>query len=386
MVHLSVTAVTGVVDVLLEDSNGVLGEVAVPAGPHSVAVLGAPRIGVGARVVLRAADPGDAPIVATIGAAALERVTAGASVQDVLVAVYDLGRRPSNLSFLAFLLHAEEERRARGLASIEVLVLPEDATGASRLPADYRRAFPDDVRARWVRDLYPELARLVPAVRGVCLEVDRAVGLRVMLGSPDPFPDLASEVIDVRAPILDDFCAVLRPGAPRLSAPADARRAVGDWIAGLAAGRAVVTVSLRFEDYAPEINSDIAAWREAATQLDAVVVAVPDPRRPDVPVPDGPWTAFPWAGVAEIQALYEAATTNLASYGEAALPLLFSAAPFSIWVPEAEATPAVRRSALRSINLGSGADHAFLAPGQQMFYECPDPIALVGAAAPGAPG
>jgi hypothetical protein len=361
LVAVDLAVLAGSVELRLDSPSGIIDATttSVASGRDSrQVVLEAVHLQSGCRLVLLEDNTPGTPTVVRADRVSVEALggppATRLSSSESLLAVYDLDHLPPGLYFAAFLLHAEQVREKTGAKHMRVVVLPERLDSSSRLPHGYRAAFPDDVRATWPESLFPGYAAMVPSVIDVEFAADRPAALRSAAKHSTVHPAPLLREPGSPAPIHASLRVASAGGAPRLVSPAPARAQARQWLAEHTGPEGAVVFLMRWEDYAPEINSALEVWRAAAEQVSGAVVAVPDPRRPDAAVPAGPWTVFPWADVVSLQGLHDEAAVTLASFGETATGLLFGTARWALWVPVEAQVPSVASETLRLFHLDPG--------------------------------
>ena len=388
VVEVGIQVRAGAIEARLDSPSGVVDSLAIAAAPLGTPAqigLEAARLAPGSRLVIVGRTRGEAPTVVHLGPVRVtaldDRTVQDPHAGDALLAVYDLRRCPPGLSFAAFLIDAEKARLAAGLSVIDVILLHGGPGRDADLPAEYRRVFPEPLREEWVASLLPGLTELLPSVRYVHHRHDRDAVLREALASSRAFPTSVLPEAGSSPPILRSFEAATNPSAPRLSAPSGALNRVGQWLGQVASSHPITILQPRAEGYVPEMNSAVAVWAEAAQRMAGTVIVAPDPRRPSLPAPEGPWVEMPWHDVASTQALYELADLTIAAYGEGAIPLMLSTAPYALWVLSDDRVPAMSADTLRIMNLAPGGTPRPSAHRQTVHHGRPTVDALTALAA-----
>ena len=320
------------------------------------------------------------PVVARLAAVSLESVVPQPVAADELLAIYDLDVRTAGYSAVMFVLAADAARRVAGLSGVRLVVVPETSVGERRLADDFRRAYPARERRVFIERLLGDLVRLLPGWRAPEVVEDRRVIEGLVAAAPAAYgahPDPRAD----HGPVVTDFRAVL--GSPdasskqgRLVAPEAVRVEVTGWLRDEGAGRRIITLSPRAEEYEPEANTNLDEWRAWAEGREELVVLVPDPRSPAPCRTPGPWVVPPWSDFVCNQALFEVADMNLAAYGEHSLPLLGGTASFVMWVPPATTTGMYSRAALTSLGFLLDGRTPGLMPHQRLAFEIPSPSSL----------
>ncbi len=382
------SVIAGQADVLVTTTAGapVAREALEPGGaPHSVVALVPPLVA-GGQLAIVSADPSGRPLVVHLAQIRLDPITGlgERASADALVAVHDVNIRAGTFAVVPFLLAAERERQARGARSLDLVILPGSRIAEQTLGEAYRRAYPPSVRRDFVERLIPAIARCLPATRSVEIAGDRKCGWDGLTDAEGlPFGVDLSAIPRSTPPVHADHRSAfgdpgLASGTGRLRAPDDAVTTVRSWLATVVRDcrGPVITVTLRSEAYLPDRNSDVAQWAAALTDVSAVVVLVPDPCIGAPLPPDGPWIVFPHATPGEQLALYELADVNLAQFGNHAMLLIGSTAPFAVWIPCTGPGALFTYAELDALGLAATSSPPFLMPGQRLFYSEPSSDAL----------
>ncbi|WP_374634044.1 hypothetical protein [Ferrovibrio sp.] len=183
----------------------------------------------------------------------------------MLNAVYDLAAGPVTFDAAVFVALAEGYRRRHGYDAVHFIVLPGPNDGF-RLVSKRDKLF-EAARKRWrLENLILPLFRLLPACVGISVLPGRPAA-----PPPDVFPPDYHPERDAYCPYTLDK-AVLAHAEGWALQGFEASHQARKW-AEKYAGATVVT--LRESDFQPARNTDMAAWREALSGEDNVVV-VPD--------------------------------------------------------------------------------------------------------------
>lgn len=203
-----------------------------------------------------------------------------------MIASYDLSCNPPTYDVVAFLAHAELERRRIGAEKVRVLILPGPADG-------FRRdgLWPRTTRERVIlRDkLVVPLCRMLPAVEEV--EVSGARTAENTFG-------FRARHISLPA-IMKALRAGCRPLRPRHESP--------PW-------RGLITFTLREADHHPLRNSRTEEWVAAARELRSAgqtVVIIRDTARAREPIEDVPTAVAAALDLETRAALYAQADLNV---------------------------------------------------------------------------
>lgn len=223
---------------------------------------------------------------------------AQAMQDDTLHAIYDLARAPASWDFVAFLVHAEMERRACGLGKLEVSINagPKDGFRDDPFPAP----------------LYAKQALLEKVIRPLTEIAGASHGSREV-GAAFPY-------------IVEPIVRRYRDGeaVPTLSAPVWARDAVRKHLGG----RHPIVVTLREAAYWQQRNTDMAVWKPFLKAQRGNLIIVRDTERAADPL-DG-FETFPAASL-DVNwrlALYEEAALNVLTASGPLNLLAFSDAPY----------------------------------------------------------
>lgn len=196
---------------------------------------------------------------------------------DCLQVVWDLSVAPVSFALAGALAAAEVERRRRGLAGINVLLLAGPFDGVKRETPAHEMA--EDAAARTWRlrhQLVPALAML-PSVRGVALCADRQQAWSLITDDPARlYPD-DYRVFLPRRPDPAALCGLARDGAtvwPLFGATTQGLRLADEFVGRVAGGRRTVVITLRADALSPAHNSRIDDWVAFADGLDPARYAV----------------------------------------------------------------------------------------------------------------
>ena len=218
-----------------------------------------------------------------VGRAGVRHDPGGVSAEpDILYGFYDLGVAPITFDFLWFLVGAELERQRRGLRAVHAVIVPGLHHGLRKENPELENCL--DPSERWARVnavLVPACA-LLPSLGGVTVASSRGQAEQlVRLAGGAVFPPRYEPAFPRYPGPQEPLRAAREEGAKVgvLRATAADLRAVDEWLAAHGCTSPVVAITLRSYGYVPERNSNIAAWREFARQLDPArfsVVFVPD--------------------------------------------------------------------------------------------------------------
>jgi hypothetical protein len=326
-------------------------------------------------------------LFAGIGGKTKVLVGAGVPVErDTLYAFYDLNVNPITFDTAWFCVGAELERRARGLAKLELIAVPGDKGGVRDEPLDYEAVVDRDSRvARIYNVVLPCMLSMQPAASVHFFE-DPAQ-LKAWWRAPEnvypkgynmqffPTPFATSAY----ARVIEKLCA---NGMENFyTGGIVGRRAVDKWRESRGARRRLVVITLRQYGYVVDRNGNIQAWLDFARGLDPSLYSV-------VFVPDTD-TAF-GNYVTEIEreflvmreaafnmqlrtALYESAYLNMSTLSGATSMFVLNARCryllFKISVPSA---PMSTEKMLRDYGFTPGETPAFAAPFQKWVWESDD--------------
>ena len=189
---------------------------------------------------------------------------------SILYAFYDLQRSPTNFNFVEFLVLAELERQKADCDSLHVVIVPGPADGFRA-----RREHYDIESKRWrLQNILVPSCALIPSCRGVtvCTSREEAHAFEVTLVK-HVFP----KAYTVRFPQyccgLSRITEALSQGAvlPSIQPSSQALRFAKNWIEVHAAGRKVITITLREASYEQCRNSNLEDWGMFARRLDPTV-------------------------------------------------------------------------------------------------------------------
>ena len=200
-----------------------------------------------------------------------------------LFAFYDLQVSPITFDFLWFLVGADLERRRRGLEAVHVVIVPGRAGGVRREREDYEDVVDAEARAQRISNILLPACALLPTLRR---RHPRRVAQRMQASSAPRWPPTSipppmsrryrslparANASRTQGPTCPAYPACGRP-TRTCATSTDGRRAT-------AAGRRIVTITLRNYAYMPARNSNMPAWIAFARSLDAarfMPVFVPD--------------------------------------------------------------------------------------------------------------
>jgi hypothetical protein len=204
--------------------------------------------------------------------------------EDTLYAFYDMSVDPATYDVAWFCVCAEMARRERGLANLEIVIVPGPLEGLREESTDYDSSV--DLRARHWRVnnlvipciclLRPQAAlRILRRISDLEYEDIDPKNIFPLGYNPYFFPapitheDFAALNKKLCETGLEDFFSVGRIG----------RRYVDQWRASARAAKRLVVITLRYYSYHTERNSNLEAWLEFARSLDKdlyTVVFIPD--------------------------------------------------------------------------------------------------------------
>ncbi|RAI37638.1 hypothetical protein [Rhodoplanes roseus] len=304
---------------------------------------------------------------------------------DALQVVWDLAAAPVSFELAATLAGAEIERRKRGLAGINVIVVLGPHHGVKReTPAHETVEDPEARLWRLRHELLPLLAML-PSVRAHAVCADRQQAWSLITDDPHKLYPADYRVFLPSRP--DPSAAreeARRAGTvwPLLAATAPGRRAAEEFLARTAQNRRPVVITLRNSGLSPARNSRVADWVAFADGLD------PE-RYVPIFVPDGAAGAAPSealgahvvcaAATLDVEmrmGLYERAWLNMGILSD---PLTLAwyneRARYQVFVPlDADADTTAR--ALEDAGHRIGGDLEFARPWQQLVWKVDDLVAI----------
>jgi hypothetical protein len=185
----------------------------------------------------------------------------------VLYAFYDLEVEPVTFDFLWFLAAAEATRRRRGLDRIQVVIVPGHVGGLREEEAEYGRIVDQEARRWRLQNILIPAVSVLPGSPGLAVLGDRAEAHRYRDWAGDRvYPARYEPSLPTCHRVADVLTAEGDVGSFR--ATAQSHRYVQEWLQPRAAGRRVVTITLREYAYMPDRNSNVAAWVAFARRLD----------------------------------------------------------------------------------------------------------------------
>ncbi|MGE5538004.1 MAG: hypothetical protein ACM30I_05270 [Gemmatimonas sp.] len=307
--------------------------------------------------------------------------------QQTLTAFYDLAVSPITFDFVWFLVGADIERRRRGLANVDIVIVPGPENGLRREQPDYEAVIdPASRRARIFNILLPACA-LLPFTRGITLAHSRAHADWIASSAGESvFPPRYEPKLPRYlgpAPALDasrggeQNIAVLRAADSNLDL-------VRRWLEQRTAGRRVVTITLRDYAYMPARNSDLQAWTAFAHSLDRdrfIPIFIPDT---DQCLRALPAALSPFAVCVEAawnlgfrMALYEQAFVNLGvNNGPMGLCWLNERTRYITFKILSETVPQTTRDYMALLGFDVGKSLPFATPYQKWVWEV-DSLAVI---------
>lgn len=324
------------------------------------------------------------------GVSGRTKVLVGAKVptdHDTLYAFYDLNVNPITFDTAWFCIGAELERRARGLAKLELIAVPGDKGGVRDEPLDYEAVVDRASRvARIYNVVLPCMLSIRPAASVHFFEDPaqlKAWGRQPEQVYPEgynvnffPTPFATREY----SRVIEKLCA---NGMENFyTGGIVGRRIMDNWRQSRGARRRLVVITLRQYGYFVDRNSNIEAWLDFARGLDPSVYSV-------IFVPDTDTAFGDYAAKIEKEflvmreaafnmqlrtALYESAYLNMSTLSGATSMFVLNAncryLLFKISVPTA---PMSTEKMLRDYGFVPGETPAFAAPFQKWVWE-PDDV------------
>jgi hypothetical protein len=299
-----------------------------------------------------------------------------------LYAFYDLGVAPITFDFLWFLVGAELERRRRGLAAIQVVIVPGPRDGLRREDAGYDAAVTPAARRDRVGSILLPACGLLSSVAGATVAKSRKEAAALAeLAATRVFPARYEPALPVYPDSSGPLRAARDAGAQLgvLRATAADLAAVDRWLAAQGVAASPVTITLRDYGYMPERNSNYPAWTAFARRLDST-------RHPVVFVPDASHGREPPAALEQFRVYNDAAVTlglRMALYERAYLNLGVNNGPMGLcWLNErtryitfkilTEAAPQATPEYMRHLGFEIGASLPGAGPWQRWVWENDD--------------
>ncbi|MCH8096411.1 MAG: hypothetical protein IID53_04980 [Proteobacteria bacterium] len=297
---------------------------------------------------------------------------------------YDLGREPITFDFLFFLAAADLERRARGLAAIQVMFVPGERGGFREEWPDYERIVDRESRRWRISNLLLPSLQLLPSCTGhVFCNSRRQADLVARLANhvyPENYKSKSPDTQGYAVTAYRELMAAGRAGKQGcvLNGGEQARRYADQWLVPRAHGRKVVTITLREYGYHEERNSNVTAWTAFARGLDpkeyfAVFVR-------DLETAMAPTTGL-FAGLTIFEgaplnlelrmALYERSYLNLgSSNGPMGLCILSETTPYLMFKILTPGVPQTTVEWLTNLGIEIGAErYPFASPVQKLVWE-----------------
>ena len=196
---------------------------------------------------------------------------------DILYAFYDLAVAPTTFDFIKFLILSEIERKRIGCSSLHVVIVPGFVQGFRKGDLeDYRRSGASDYD---VNNLNWRLSNIVIPC---CWHVSSCQQITVCASREEAYTFYASltkhvfpKGYTVRFPkkiyAWRNIAYVTSKGLelPTIQATFPARHFVNKWIQKRAAGRKIITITLRESSWHHERNSNLSAWAMFARGLNS---------------------------------------------------------------------------------------------------------------------
>jgi len=194
-----------------------------------------------------------------------------AKSDDTLYAFYDLAVCPITYDMAWFLAGARARCRRNGLAAVHVVIVPGWARegGLREEMPDYEQAVGRDARWWRLHNILLPLFGLMAAGTGLTVCESRAAAGRLRNRALHVYPHDYWVSLPTAFEYRDAVADLEWSGLDGISALAHGRVFVEQWLerAG-AAGRRVVTITLRRQTFVPARNSNLEAWLNFAGWLD----------------------------------------------------------------------------------------------------------------------
>ncbi|NVO16617.1 MAG: hypothetical protein HXX10_21540 [Rhodoplanes sp.] len=304
---------------------------------------------------------------------------------DCLQVWWDLSVAPVSMDFAATLAAAEIERRMRGLAGINVMVVLGPFHGVKReTPAHEVADDPETRLWRLRHELIPMLAML-PSVRGFALCADRQQAWSLITDDPARLYPSDYRVFLPRRPDPAAAREHAKHGGtvwPLLAATRHGHALAEEYLTRVAQGRRAVVITLRNSELSPGRNSRIADWVAFADGLDPeryAPVFIHDGAPTLPPPPELARHPVCEAASRDIElrmGLYERAWLNMGVLSD---PLMLAwyneRARYQVFVPVG-ADRDITAKALTDAGHRIGGDIEFARPWQQLVWK-PDEIAAI---------
>ena len=197
--------------------------------------------------------------------------TAAPVAKDTLYAFYDLKVEPITFDVGWFLTGAELERRRLGLEHIHVVIVPCPDDGLRKEDLRYESMVDRETRRWRIHNILIETVGLLPSCAGLTLAGTRHEVVRIRAAARERiYPRTYEPALPVAHHPNDSLFPARAGTGPIgvLRAGAQALRYIDQWVATHAAGRQMVTITLRNCEYNQARNSNVAAWAEFARGLD----------------------------------------------------------------------------------------------------------------------
>lgn len=199
--------------------------------------------------------------------------------RDTLYAFYDLEVQPVTFDICHFLASAEIERKACGAHHVHAVFVPAFDGMLRDETADYDAVISLQSRLRRVYSILLPATALLPSCTGHSLASSRAQAAAIRAKARHVYPRGYTTAMPLAHAQPEWMEANRRGDVAVLAAQPHAVALVRERVQGLAAGRQVVTITLRQYAFMPDRNSNLDAWRSFARSLDPrryLVIVLPD--------------------------------------------------------------------------------------------------------------
>lgn len=192
--------------------------------------------------------------------------------KDTLYLFYDLEVSPITYDFSWALAISELQRQQLNLKYIHIVIVPGNNNNLRKEDAQYESVINQAARHWRITNMLIPMINLLPHANGFTCCLNRQQAAYIQAKAKHVTPKMYSANI----PITNTFNRELKAGLDLrcLQATPQALAHVDDWITKFAAGRKLISITIRQYDYMPARNSNLEEWDKFARSLDPKVYAI----------------------------------------------------------------------------------------------------------------
>ncbi len=302
---------------------------------------------------------------------------------DTLYAYYDLNVDPITYDAMWFCVCAELERRDRGLKHLALILVPADGGAVREETFEYDQVVNRDKRIWRLQNIVISSMLLLKPEASVHI-LRHVRDLRRLSGrSRHVFPDGYSPFLFPRAFTYQDFAILQSSLAARglekfFTGGLAGRSFIESWRGCFGIKSRMVVITVRRYGFAPDRNSNLAAWLEFARELDREkysVVFVPDTDSAYDNYTVEIAREFPVFREAAFHpqlrvALYESAFVNMSTLaGPASMVMLNAECRYLQFKPMVDSAPMSTRRVVEEMGFKINENPAYAAPFQKLIWE-----------------